>query len=91
MITLTDLYSAVEHAIANFSGDEEIDSDVVELVADLATQAIDEATAGNYTYARDLAEKASIYVQADLDDLELNDWVCELDDQLEEYGLGGFL
>ncbi len=91
MTNLTDLYAAVEHAIANFSGEEEIDPDVVELVADLAKQAVDEATVGNYSYARDLVEKASTYVLTDLDELETNDWVCEVDNQLEEYGVGSFL
>jgi hypothetical protein len=89
--SLEDLYAAAEHAIANFSGEEEIDQDTIELVAGLAKQAVDEATAGNYSYARDLVEKASTYVLTDLDDLQMNDWICEVDNQLEEYGIGSFL
>jgi hypothetical protein len=81
---------ACEHAIANFTGDDEIDPDVIELVADLAMQAIKEAEEGHYAHALMLAEKASTFVQVDLDELEMTDWIGELDTQLEEYGLGSF-
>ncbi len=90
-IDLETLYEAVEHAIANFTGSDDIDEAVVELVASLAAQAVEEAVAGRYGYAQDLIEKASTYVQTDLDELELQDWVGEMDTQLEEYGIGGFL
>jgi hypothetical protein len=63
----------------------------VELVADFARQAVTEAKGGRYSYAENLVEKASTYVQADLDELELVDWVGEMDTQLDEYGIGGFL
>jgi hypothetical protein len=81
---------ATEHAIANFTGDDEIDPDVVELVADLGRQAIQLADEGKYAQALMLVEKASTFVQVDLDELEMTDWIGELDTQLEEYGLGSF-
>jgi hypothetical protein len=89
--TLTDLLSAAEHAIANFTGEDDVDPNVVELVAGLAKQAVEEANNGRFSYARDLVEKASTYVQTDLDELEMNDWVGEVDTQLEEYGIGNVL
>jgi hypothetical protein len=82
---------ATEHAIANFTGEDDIDPDVVELVAGMAKQAVEQAIIGNFIYARALVEGASAYVQTDLDELELNDWVGEVDTQLEEYGIGSFL
>jgi DNA-binding SARP family transcriptional activator len=88
MTDLTELFAAVEHAIANFTGEDDIDTDVVELVAGLVKEAVEEADAGRLSYARNLVEKASTYVQTDLDELEMNDWVGEVDTQLEEYGIG---
>ena len=82
---------ATEHAIANFAGDDDIDPDVVELVAGMGKQAVEQANIHNFTYARALIEGASTYVQTDLDELELNDWVSEMDNQFEEYGIGSFL
>jgi hypothetical protein len=82
---------ACEHAIANFTGSDDIDSDVVQLVADLARQAVAQAEQGNYSYAESLIEKASTYVQTDLDEQELVDWLGEMDTQLDEYGIGSFL
>ncbi len=93
-LTMTDFQTyldACEHAIANFTGSDDIDPDVVEMVADLARQAVDQAEQGNYTYAENLIEKASTYVQSDLDEQELVDWVGEVDTQLDEYGIGSFL
>lgn len=90
-VTDWDTYlKATEKAIANFTGDDDVDPVVVELVADLGRQAVEQAEAGNYRYAIDLAEKASTFVQVDLTDLEMQDWVGELDAQYEEHGLGDF-
>ena len=91
-VTDFDTYlEATEHAIANFTGTDDIDPDVVELVAYLGQEAVECAKAGNYRHAIDLAEKASTFVQVDLTDLEMQDWVGELDTQYEEYGIGSFI
>jgi hypothetical protein len=91
-VTDFDTYlEATEHAIANFTGTDDIDPDVVELVASLGKQAVEQAEARNYRYAIDLAEKASTFVQVDLTDLEMQDWVGELNQQFEDYSIGGFL
>jgi hypothetical protein len=81
---------ATEHAIANFTGDDDIDPDVVELVADLGQQAIKLADEGKYAQALMLVEKASTFVQVDLNELEMTDWIDELDTRYEEYGIGSF-
>jgi hypothetical protein len=81
---------ATEHAIANFTGEDEIDSGIVELVANLGMQAVSEAETGHYAHALMLVEKASTYVQTDLDELEMTDWIGELDTQYEDYGIGSF-
>jgi hypothetical protein len=91
MASFDTYLQAAEHAIANFTGEDDINTDVIELVAEMAKQAIEQANIGNFIYARALIEGASTYVQADLDELELNDWVGEMDNQLEEYGIGSFL
>ena len=91
MTDLTDLFAAMEHAIANFTGEDDIDPATIELVAGLVLQAVTEANAGRLSYALNLVEKASTYVQTDLDELEMNDWVGEVDTQLEEYGIGNVL
>ena len=87
MIDLEALYEAVEQALANFTGGDEIDEDVIELVADLSRQAVEAARDEQWGYFNDLLEKSSMYVQADLDELELQDYVGELEQQLEEYGI----
>ena len=81
---------ASEHAIANFTGDDDIDPDVVELVAGLGRQAIELADQGKCAQALMLVEKASTFVQVDLDDLQMTDWIGELDTQFEDYGIGSF-
>ena len=80
-----DFYNAAEHALANFLGEDEIDQDIVELVGDCAYQAVQ--VLPDWTYFTDLLEKASTYVRADMSDLELQDFVAELEEQLEAYGL----
>lgn len=91
-VTDWDTYlKATEKAIANFTGDDDVDPVVVELVADLGRQAVEQAEAGNFRYAVQLAEKASTFVQVDLTDLEMQDWVGELNQQFEDYSIGSFL
>jgi hypothetical protein len=78
---------ATEHAIANFTGEDDIDPATIELVADLARQAVEAAKGGQWNYFNDLLEKSSTYVQTDLDESSLADYVAELEEQLEDYGL----
>ena len=80
-----DFYNAAEHALANFLGTDDIDQDVIELVGDCAYQAVQ--VLPNWTYFHDLLEKASTYVRADMDELEMQDFVGELEEQLEAYDL----
>ena len=91
LVTDFDTYlQATEHAIANFTGDDDIDPDVIELVAGLGRQAIELADEGKFAQALMLVEKASTFVQVDLDELEMADWIGELDNQFEDYGIGSF-
>ena len=78
-------YNATEHALANFLGTDDIDQDIINLVADCARQAV--AALPNWSYFTNLLEKSSTYVQCDLNELEMADYVGELEVQLEEYGL----
>jgi len=85
MDNLSTYYVAVENALANYFGVDEINEETVELVADCCIQAV--AALPNWSYYQSLLEKASTYCQTDLDELELTDFVSELETQLEEYGL----
>jgi hypothetical protein len=78
-------YDATEHALANFLGTDDIDQNIINLVADCCVQAIEALP--NWSYFNDLLEKSSTYVQTDLNELELADYVGELETQLEDYGL----
>ena len=81
----TTYYDAAEHALANFLGTDDLDEAMIELVADCARQAV--SVLPNWTYFHNLLEKASTYVQVDMGEHEMRDFTCELEDQLEEYGL----
>jgi hypothetical protein len=81
----TTYLEAAEHALANFLGTDDLDEDMINLVADCARQAV--AVLPNWTYFNDLLEKSSSYVQTDLDECELVDYVGELETQLGDYGL----
>lgn len=83
--TYTDYCDAAEHALANFLCTDDLDQDMIELVADCMRQAV--AVLPNWTYFQDLLEKSSTYVMTDLDECELVDYVGELETQMEEYGL----
>jgi hypothetical protein len=76
---------AAEHALANYLGTDDLNEATIELVADCARQAV--AALPNWTYFRDLLEKASTYVQVDMDELEMQDFTGELETQLEDYGI----
>jgi len=78
-------YDAAETALANFLGTDDIDQDTINLVADCCVQAIEALP--NASYFESLLEKSSSYVQADLNELELADYVAELEHQLEDFGL----
>ncbi len=80
-----DFYNAAEHALANFLGEDEIDQDTVELVGDCAYQAVQ--VLPNWTYYNNILQKSSTYVRADMSLEELHDYVSELEEQLEAYGL----
>jgi hypothetical protein len=80
-----EFYNAAEHALANFLGTDDIDQDVIELVGDCAYQAVQ--VLPDWDYFGNLLEKASTYVRADMDELEMQDFVGELEEQLEVYGL----
>jgi hypothetical protein len=85
MENYTTYYNATEHALANFLGTDDIDQDIINLVADCCVQAVEALP--NWSYFNDLLEKSSTYVQTDLNELEMQDYVGELETQLEEYGL----
>jgi len=85
MTYFEEYYNAAEHALANFLGTDDIDQDVIELVGDCAYQAV--AALPNWEHFLNTLEKASTYVRADMDELELQDFVGELEDQLEAYEL----
>ena len=78
-------YDATEHALANFLGTDDIDQDIINLVANCCVQAIEALP--NSSYFEALLEKSSTYVQCDLNELEMADYVGELETQLEDYGL----
>jgi len=85
MDNLSTYCEAAEAALANYFGIDEINEDTVFLVADCARSAV--AALPDWSYYQSLLEKASTYCQTDLDELELTDFVGELETQLEEYGL----
>ena len=85
MKNYTTFYEAAEHALANYLGTDDIDQDIINLVANCCVQAVDALP--NWSYFENLLEKSSTYVLTDMDELELQDYVGELAQQLEEYGL----
>ena len=85
MENYTTYYDATEHALANFLGTDDIDQTIINLVADCCVQAVDALP--YWSYFNSLLEKSSTYVQTDLNELEMQDYVGELELQLEEYGL----
>jgi hypothetical protein len=80
-----EYYNAAEHALANFLGTDDLDQDMIELVGDCAYEAVQKLP--NWEYFSNLLEKASTYVRTDMNELELQDFVDELEEQLEAYEL----
>jgi hypothetical protein len=76
------LYDAVEHALANFLCTDDIDKTMIELVADRITEHWDRRDSD---FFEDVLASTSTYVCADLDEVELNDYVGEMITQLEDY------
>jgi len=85
MDNFTTYFDAAEHALANYLGEDNYNQDMVELVGDCMRQAV--SVLPNWSYFTNLLEKSSTYVQADLDELEMADYVGELEEQMEAYGL----
>jgi hypothetical protein len=82
MENYTTYYNATETALTNFLGTDDIDQDTINLVANCCVQAIEALP--NASYFESLLEKSSTYVQTDLNELELADYVAELEHQLED-------
>jgi hypothetical protein len=80
-------YAAAELALANFldADVDDVDQDMINLVANCCVQAIE--VLPNWSYFNDLLEKSSTYVQCDLNEVEMSEYVGELELQLEESGL----
>lgn len=76
---------ATSDALANYLGTDDLNEATIELVADCCRQAV--AALPNWTYFQDLLEKASTYVQVDMDELEMQDFTGELESQLEDYNI----
>ena len=78
---------AVEHALANWLGEDPTDEQV-ELVTDRVLMGLRQLADGvSYGLFEAVLESSSTYVQTDLDELALADYVGELETQLEEYGI----
>lgn len=82
-----DLTSAVTDALANFTGEDNIDPNITELVAHRVAKALSAANEGNWREFTMWLESSSTYVQSDLDELALQDYVGELETQLEIWEL----
>jgi hypothetical protein len=85
MDNYTTYSAAAEAALANYYQDDDIDQNIIELVADCMRQAI--AALPNRTYYYNLLEKASTYVEVDMDDDTMQDFTDELEAQMENWGL----
>ena len=77
--------AAAEDALANYYQDDDINQNIIELVADCMRQAV--ASLPNWTYFHNLLEKASTYVEVDMDEDTMQDFTGELETQLENWGL----
>ena len=81
MVNYETLTEAVEHALANFLGTDNLDETVIELVSQRVAEHIDSPNLESFI------ESSSSYVQVDMDELTLNDYVGEMITQLEDYGV----
>ena len=78
-------FDAAQEALANYLGTDDLDQDMINLVANCCVDAI--AALPNELYFEALLEKSSTYVQCDLNESEMQDYVDELETQLVTYGL----
>jgi hypothetical protein len=85
MSDYTKYFFAAEDALANFLGDDDIDQDMINLVANCCVDAV--AAMPDESYFESLLEKSSTYVYADMSVWELQNYVNELETQLVTYGL----
>ena len=85
MENYTGYYNAAEDALTNFLGDDDINQDMINLVANCCVDAV--AALPNESYFESLLEKSASYVQCDLNELEMQSYVDELETQLVTYGL----
>jgi len=85
MENYNDYFNAAEDALANFLGDDGINQDMINLVANCCVDAV--AALPDESYFESLLEKSSTYVQTDLNELEMQNYVDELETQLVTYGL----
>jgi len=85
MENYNDYYDAAQEALANYLGTDDLDQDMINLVANCCVDAI--AALPNEAYFECLLEKSSSYVQADLNESEMQNYVDELETQLVTYGL----
>lgn len=81
----TTYCNAAEHALANYLGEDDLDQDIIELVADCMVRAVE--VLPNWTYFQNLLGKASTYVLTDMDEDAMQDFTGELEEQMEAYGL----
>jgi len=86
--SISTIYEAVEVALAQFLGEDPTE-DQVELVGQRVADALDVIAERGYfsSEAYNLIESTSTYVQTDLDELGLADYVGEIETQLEEFAL----
>ena len=77
--------AAAEDALANYYQDDDINQDIIELVADCMRQAI--AALPDWDYFQNLLEKASTYVEVDMDEGTMQDFTGELESQMVTRGL----
>ena len=85
MENYNDYYDAAQDALANYLGTDDLDQDMINLVANCCVDAV--AALPNESYFESLLEKSSTYVQTDLNESEMQNYVDELETQLVTYGL----
>ena len=89
MAAYETLCSAVEHSLGNFLGTDDFDQEIIELVAmridEHLQKMLDNPVLNGYF--DDVLASTSTFVQADMSEDELDSYVAELVDQLEEYGV----
>lgn len=87
MFDINAVSEAVEVALANFLGEDPTEEQV-ELVAHRVLDALKKLQEGcGYFMFENLVESSSTYVQTDLDELGLADYVGEIETQLEDFYL----